>query len=332
MPVTSSDIDKFLQSRGSPVKSADVDQFLKNRVQAPQVNPTVLGQASTQNYTGAMQQQGYQPMADQAGNAYLEGQRAGLGFNLDVAKSQFEKSQSEGQATTQLQLPKEIQDKIVQYDNAFKATGNVEQKYSQALKSPFFGGNFRGGTPLAAVAGQTDDRIKQFNTAAELAATPIANGVLNYTQGADSKAAVIEKINDILPNSKDAFQTGSGKLLQIRQMTLNNLQSMRDDLSKAANYNLQPIDDMINRYSPAVKQNENWYNNTFNSTANQQPAGNPSGSTIDPAVQQLMNQKSGQPQQSPVSSFSPTQPEQTVKTAQQQNFPNPVPTPPPNGQ
>lgn len=332
--VGSSDIDSFLKGRGTPVKTADVDQFLKARAQAPSVNPAQMGVTSSSNYTGALQQQGYQPQAEQAGNAYLEGQRAGTNFNLDIAKSQFNKSQEEGQTTTQLQLPKDIQEKVVQYDNAFKAVDNVESKYSQALKSPFFGGYGRaaiGGAhflgPMKDAIMNTDDRVKQYNTAAELAATPVANGVLNYTQGADSKASVIEKINDILPNESDAFNTGSGKLLQVRQMALNNLQSMRDDLSKSANYNMKPIDDMINKYQPVVQQNQDWYNKTF--MQGNQPGVAPA-STIDPAVAQMMNQRSGQAPPDPVSSFSPTRP-QTPQTAQQQAFPTPSPTPAPNG-
>jgi hypothetical protein len=297
---TSADVDKILASR-KQFTSSDVDNILKNR-QAPTVNPAQMGQTSTGNYTNTMQQQGYQPMADQAGNAYLEGQRAGTNFNLDVAKSQFEKAQSEGQTATQLQLPKDIQDKVMQYQNAFKAIDNVEDHYSQALKSPYFGGNFRGGTPFAALAGQTDDRVKQYTTAAELAATPIANGVLNYTQGADSKAAVIEKINDILPNSKDAFNTGSGKLVQLRQMTLNNLINMKQEVSKAANYNTQPIDDAINAWAPKVQENQQWYDKTFG-----QPNANPQNpnSSFSADAQAQLDKVFNKPQPSPISQFSP---------------------------
>ena len=317
-PVTKSmaayTVDDYLKQNkpAAPSNSYTVDSFLKNK--APTVNPAQMGQTSTGNYTNTMQQQGYQPMADQAGNAYLEGQRAGTNFNLDVAKSQFEKAQSEGQTATQLQLPKDIQDKVLQYQNAFKAIDNVEDHYSQALKSPYFGGNFRGGTPFAALAGQTDDRVKQYTTAAELAATPIANGVLNYTQGADSKAAVIEKINDILPNSRDAFQTGSGKLNQLRNMTLTNLVNMKNEVSKAANYNTQPIDDAINQWAPKVQENNQWMQKTF-----PQPNANPQNpnSSFSADAQAQLDKVFNKPQPSPVSQFSPVGGQTPMPAAQQ---------------
>jgi len=309
--ITSSDIDSFLKSKGN-VKSADVDSFLKNK--APSVNPAQMGQTSTGNYTNTMQQQGYQPMADQAGNAYLEGQRAGTNFNLDIAKSQFEKAQSEGQTATQLKMPDTASDLLIGYDNAFKALGNVEDKYSTALKSPYFGGNVRGGLPINQVLANTDDRVKQYNEAAELATTPLATGMLNYTKGAESKTPIQVKIENLIPTATDAFNTGSGKILQTRKMILNNMQSMRDTLSQEANYNLKPLDSLIQKYAPQVQENQQWYDKTF-----AQPSANPQNpnSSFSSDAQAQLDKVFNKPQPSPVSQFSPVGGQTPMPAAQQ---------------
>ena len=314
------------KSAPTPVKQESLSDYFSRQPQlkaadvAP--NPTDMGSNATQAYTSTMQQNGYQPMADQAGSAFNSSYDAAQRNNLELARQQYSREQDlalkEGQGVVPLQLPKEVQEKVTGYQNAFNAIDNVEQHYSQALKSPFFGGNFRGGTPLAALGQQTDDRVKQFNTATELASTPLANGVLNYTSGADSKATVIDKLNDIMPNAKDAFNTGSGKLLQMRQMTLQNLQNLRSTVATSGNYNTAPIDNLINQYAPKVAANQQWYDNTFNSNSN---PGNP-GSAMSAGAQQVLDAAAKKPVPSPTSQFSPVGGATPMPAAQQ---PQPVP-------
>jgi len=242
-------------------------------VQPQLIDPTAAGKGAADSYTAGMYKSGYIPTQEQAGHAFTTAQEAAIKHNMQV-QSDYENKQRDIQAEQVKQqqaqsvvknaTPDQI-NKLSEYSDAWDALNNVEDKYSKALKSPFFGGNARGEFANP----KFDDRIKQFKEAQELASTPLANGVLNYTAGADAKKAVMEKMSDILPNQYDYLPSGAGKILQLRQMIVNNVQNFRDAMA-SSNYKTDQWDKLLGKVAPATEQTQAWYNSTFNNVQGDQ--------------------------------------------------------------
>lgn len=325
MPITSGDIDNFLKQRSS-VQSSDVSNFLDNRNKAitnpspspaPVINPSQMGQTASQNYTQNMFNQGYQPMGEQAGSAFLEGQNKGLQFNLDLEKRDIDRQRDiqadlqkkvqsyavdQGQGPVKTRMDRENLERIANLDEAFSALDNMDQHWNSASKEWNFGGPIKGQFSVPALS----DNQKQYWESQSLAATSIANGVLPYTSGADAKAAVVKKMEIDSPNNLDTPQMARGKMVQLYQKAMNAAVTLRNEQS-LANYDTSPLDDMIKRRGPQFQNYVEQYQKDFPQAQQhlQQPPQLNSGSGLSPQSNAILDRIAGKPQPSPISSFSP---------------------------
>lgn len=310
--------DYFKRVGGSNYVSSSSPSAQKESIDSyfSRINPAQMGQNAAQNYTTSMQNQGYQPMGEQAGSAFLEGQNKGLQFNLNLEQREIDRQRDiqadltkkvqsyaveQGEGPVKTRMDRENLERVANLDEAFSALDNMNTHWNNASKEWNFGGPLKGQFSVPALS----DNQKQYWEAQSLAATSIANGVLPYTSGADAKAAVVKKMEIDSPNNLDTPQMARGKMVQLYQKAMNAAVTLRNEQS-LANYNTDPLDDMIKRRGPQFQNYVEQYQKDFPQTQQQsQQIQSNSGSGLSPQSDAILNQIAGKPQPSPISSFSP---------------------------
>lgn len=243
-------------------------------------------------------------------NAYSAGYEPAYKANVDVQKEAFNRQQdiqatatkevqkAQIEATATRHLGDEDLKKVDGINDAFTALDNVENKYGPASQSWFFGGPVKGAGFVPAAMRGYDDRVKQYNASVEGASAPLAQGVLGLTPGADSKAAVMEKMNQMLPNELDSQTTASGKLMQMRGMAFDHLVQLRNSRA-AAHYDTTPIDQTLQQWAPRMADYQKNYQQQMGSVVTSNTS-NPIGiPQADPHLDQLIQSVGPKPQPQP---------------------------------
>lgn len=307
-------------ANNQPAQPAAKPQQVQNT--APTVNPAQLGQQSISNYAQAMGQGGYTQTSEQAGGVFEKAQQEGMANNLALQKDQYNRQQEtiaqaqrknesyaieQGLGAVKTRPPEGQMQRAEHLDEAFQAMDSMSDHWQAAAKEWNFGGPLKGSMafPLTSL------NQKSYWQSQKLAATSIANGILPYTSGADAKAAVQAQMENDSPNQSDTPQMAAAKMVGLLQKGMNGAMALKRDLQDN-NFSTEHIDDVIKTRAPILQKAQDWYNQ-MNPPANV-PQNN--GSTFSAEAQQRLNQMSGSPNASTVSSASPSP------------TPNPPPTPP----
>lgn len=324
-------IDDYLKQQAAPEKKAyNVGEYINQQsgVKAPIVKPGATALLASSNYTSAMQQQGYQPQAEQAGAAFNTVQQEAINNNMAINRDDYSRAQGvaadklkaentkniEGgyDANAKVPLPKEMQERLAGAHYAFDSMNDLQAAYQNGLKkSPGFGTPFVGGIPT-----EKWDPVRQaFEQQSQLSSPGVLNGILGYTSGADSKESMKPKLEALLPNAASTPQMADQNFINLKRTALEKMQADRATVQGRPGMDTYALDNEIQQRSREVSQDQQIYDLKYTNPQNP-------GGTLSPQSSARLDQLSGKPQPDPISSFSPTRPQQP-QTAQQMQQPAP---------
>lgn len=279
----------------------------------PYVNPSNLAQQSLANYAATMQRGGYTQTSEQAGGVVEKAQQEAVNTNLALTKDEYNRQQetleqakranqsyaiNQGLGEVKTRPPEGEMERAKNIDEAFVAMDDMSNHWKAAAQGINWGGPIKG-----SIANPWDTNQKMYWQSQQLAATSIANGILPYTNGADTKKPVQEQMKADSPNQYDTPQMASGKMVGLMQKGMNGALALRRELQDN-NFSTTHIDDIIQSRAPLLQKAQDWYDQMNPKTTNNVAPG--TGSTFSPEAQARLNQISGSPNNGTISSSSPS--------------------------